>query len=483
MNDWHQLHQLVRRSARSLRRISLWPISLEPTRGALVLLMGLSLVLTGCGGSRGDRFIPGGPNDLVAIPKTLQEVSPPATLQALKRELDLRPQVRITSPKRGEVLQDNRVSVQFQVSDLPTFKDEALGMGPHLNVIVDNEPYRALYDPSEPLILEDLEPGTHTVQAFASRPWHESFKTAGAYDQTQFHVFTKTPAGPDLDAPLLTYSRPKGSYGAEPIMLDVYLQNAPLHLVAQEDITDEVSDWKVRCTINGQTFTFDAWEPLYLAGFKPGKNWIQLELLDENDQPIDNAYNNTARLITLAPGGDDALSKLVRDELSLQEARPMIIAGYEPPKKALDAGALGTEALDTEALDTEAPGTAGPLGKENPVNAPGANAANTAGDLPIDNPTIEAPEPIALPETKAFPPGILTEETLPELLPKAEPAPTPTESVDGAAASKSVPESGSASLKAPVDADPDFLESTALDVPPVPTAPSLKTPSLKTPSL
>jgi hypothetical protein len=70
---------------------------------------------------------------------------------------------------------------------------------------------------------------------------------------------------------VLTYSRPTGSYGAEPIMLDFYLTNAPLHLVAQENPDDEIADWRIRVTVNGESFVLDRWQPVYLKGFKPGK--------------------------------------------------------------------------------------------------------------------------------------------------------------------------------------------------------------------
>ena len=133
---------------------------------------------------------------------------------------------------------------------------------------------------------------------------------------------------PDPAQPLLTYSRPKGSYGAEPILLDFYLTNAPLHLVAQEDPKDDIADWRVRCTVNGSSFVVDRWEPLYLKGFKPGKNWVQLEFLDEQGNSVKNVFNNTARLITYEPKGKDTLSKLVRGEISATEARRIVDPNY-----------------------------------------------------------------------------------------------------------------------------------------------------------
>ena len=260
----------------------------------------------------------------------ISEVSPPEVIQQLREALEnYQPQVAILTPQANEVLQDTTVTVQLQVQDLPIFKNQELDMGPHLHVILDNQPYIAVYDLDKPLEFPDLPPGTHTLRVFASRPWHESFKNEGAYAQTTFHIFTKTPDN-NLDAaePLLTYSRPKGSYGAEPILLDFYLTNAPLHLVAQENSNDDIADWRIRCTINGNSFVVDRWAPLYLKGFKPGKNWVQLEFLDEQGNPVKNAFNNTVRLITYEPKGKDTLSKLVRGELSVAEARGIVERNY-----------------------------------------------------------------------------------------------------------------------------------------------------------
>ena len=203
------------------------------------------------------------------------------------------------------------------------------GLGPHIHLFLDNEPYRAVYDTDKPIILEDLEAGTHTLRAFTSRPWHESFKNDGAYAQTTFHILTKTANAPDPAKPLLTYSRPQGTYGAEPIMLDFYLTNAPLHAIAQANPNDTISDWRIRATINGQSFLIDNWQPLYLKGFEKGKNWIKLELLDQEGNPIDNGFNTTARVITYNPKGQDTLSKLMRGELTAAAARSIVEPGYK----------------------------------------------------------------------------------------------------------------------------------------------------------
>jgi hypothetical protein len=320
---------------------------------AILLIAVLTLGLSSCG----DR-----PNLTSSIRSAsaravkIKEVAPPPLLRDLRRDLDAyQPQVQILSPRAGDILQEQRATVRFAVQDLPLFKDETFGLGPHLHVFLDDQPYQAVYDPSTPLVLEDLAPGTHTIRAFASRPWHESFKNEGAFAQTTFHVFAANgDHAPQPDVPLLTYSRPQGSYGAEPIMLDFYLTQAPIHDIAQTDGEDEVLDWTIRCTVNGESFEIDEWRPIYLKGFKPGQNWVQLELLDENGQAIANVFNNTVRLINYAPNGDDALSQLIRNEVPLLEARRIVIPGYEPPAPAPEV-VPEVEPEPTEMLDEASP--------------------------------------------------------------------------------------------------------------------------------
>ena len=303
----------------------------------LLLAVGWSLV--SCGSrpgapeSRGEAGISAG---------RLTEVASPPVIQELRQSLEqYQPQVTILSPQSDEVVQDTSVSVQLQVQDLPLFKDQELQMGPHVHLILDNQPYQAVYSVEEPVVLEDLAPGTHTLRIFASRPWHESFKNEGAYAQTTFHIYTASDDNrPDAAKPLLTYSRPKGSYGAEPVMLDFYLTNAPLHLVAQENPDDEIADWRIRVTVNGESFFLDRWQPVYLKGFQSGTNWVQLEFLDEQGNTVKNAFNNTVRLITYQPQGQDTLSKLVRNELSAADARSIVDPNYEaelapPPAPAI----------------------------------------------------------------------------------------------------------------------------------------------------
>ncbi|CAN1211047.1 hypothetical protein TUMEXPCC7403_12680 [Tumidithrix helvetica PCC 7403] len=292
---------------------------------SLAFAIALCFYLTACGGDK-----PSNVKKSTVQGAGVTEVSPPIEIQRLSRFLDrYEPQVAIVSPKPDTVLDSTTVTVKFDVKDLPIFKNATFGMGPHVHVALDGQEYKALYDLNQAVTFENLLPGTHTIRAFASRPWHESFKNEGAYTQTTFHVFTKTGENtPSPQVPLLTYSRPVGTYGAEPIMLDFYLRNAPLHLVALED--DTVSDWQIRATLNGQSFTFDQWQPIYLKGFKPGKNWVKLELLDSTGKLIPNAFNSSAHAIDYQPNGSDTLARLMRGE-AIASIEKIVDPNYVPP--------------------------------------------------------------------------------------------------------------------------------------------------------
>ncbi|GFE70678.1 FHA domain-containing protein [Chroococcus sp. FPU101] len=265
--------------------------------------------------------------------RQLAEVSTPPAIAKLQRLMEqYEPQVTILSPQKDEILQENTIKVQIKVQDLPIFQASNLELGPHLTLILDNQPSQAIYDLSEPVVLEELTPGTHTLRVFASKPWYESFKNDGAYAQTTFHVYTKNGNNTlDPTLPLLTYNRPRGTYGAEPILLDFYLTNAPLHVVAQEN--PDLADWRIKATINGESFLLDDWQSIYLTGFQKGENWVQLEFIDDKGNKVENTYNNTVRIITYDPALRDSLTQLVKGEISQEVAMAIVDQNYIIPQK------------------------------------------------------------------------------------------------------------------------------------------------------
>ena len=421
----------------------------------------LVLTLTSCGEKAGSQEAPvsqrNNPPKISQISQQFSEVSPPEVIQELRLTLEnYRPQVTILSPQPDEILQDSKVTVNFQVKDIPIFKDPELELGPHLHVILDNQPYIAVYDVNKPLVLPEVSPGTHTLRVFASRPWHESFKNEGAYAQTTFHIFTKTEDNnPDPTLPVLTYSRPKGSYGAEPILLDFYLTNAPLRLVAEDNPNDTISDWRIRCTINNESFILDRWQPIYLKGFQPGNNWVKLEFLDNQGNPLKNAFNTTARLINYQPKGKDTLSRIVRGELTADQARSIVDPNYTAKKPVTEPIPTPTVEKTPSPQPQIIPETEVP---ETPVKpTPQVEATETSKSEGFFKhravPTIEPspslpptlPEIIESPASEAEPEIIPTPQVdAPEKLakpetPKSSESPTPEEQPEGTPTGESIP--------------------------------------------
>ncbi len=267
----------------------------------------------------------------------VSEVAPPAVLLDLATlSGQYRPQVTITSPKANQVIETDGVEVRIKLKGLSIYKDKDLALGPHLQVILDHQPARSVYSLEDAVVFEDIPPGSHTLQVVAVQPWGESFKNEEAYAQATFHVLAETGENtPNPSRPLLTYIEPQGTYGAEPVLLDFYLNNAPLHQIAEQSDSDDI-DWQIRCSVNGQSFVFDQWQPIYIRGLTPGQNWIQLTLIDRQGNPIENAFNSTVRTFIYDPNQRDSLAEIIRGELPLDKVGQIVDASYKPPAPAVE---------------------------------------------------------------------------------------------------------------------------------------------------
>ena len=281
-------------------------------------------------------------------------------MAARGQEDEATPTLRFLSPTEGATVNGSTVGVKLALSgDLKGYKphkDPATNMGNHIHVILDNSPYEAYYNLDEPFELRNVTEGKHTLRVFPSRPWHESYKNAGAFQMVTFTVKgggdaskpTTTAAGEkmadnknaaaasaankntananatnanaananasatppregkDMPAstggtverakPLLTYSRPKGEYkgaDADAIMIDFWLLNAKLQ--------GDGGEYRVRYSVDGgATQYIDRWQPIWLTGWTTGKHTVKLELVDKDGNPVENGrYNSTTREITV----------------------------------------------------------------------------------------------------------------------------------------------------------------------------------------
>lgn len=249
------------------------------------------------------------------------------------------PTLKIVEPKANAGVSSSTVKVKLEISgDLKGYKphkDPQTQMGNHIHVILDNQPYEAYYNLDSEFELRNVADGEHTLRVFPSRPWHESYKSAGAFQMVKFTVknggadankpattnsgqqmsntnaktnTNSTPAteGKDMQSstggaidttkPLLTYSRPKGEYKAvesDPIMIDFWLANTKLK--------DDGGTYRVRYSVDGgEPKYIDKWAPVWLSGWTAGKHTIKVELVDEDGGLVDNGgYNSTTREITV----------------------------------------------------------------------------------------------------------------------------------------------------------------------------------------
>lgn len=263
--------------------------------GMAVVALAATAVLTGCAGGEEQPGAQEEQQEQAATEPAIQMVEGERSeVSYPDAELD------VTVEQSGEGGWVARLAVRGFELGAPTegAADRGLAIsdqGQHVHLIVDNEPYLAIYDASEPVSLGELDPGSHAVRAFPSRQWHESVKEPGAFASQEFAVGGV--GGPSVmppDEPLLTYSRPKGSYegaGADSIMVDFYLTNVEL----------EPGGHRVRLTVNDAVeYEITEWKPHFLVGVPPGEHTVTLELLDPAGRPVAGALNRTSRTITVA---------------------------------------------------------------------------------------------------------------------------------------------------------------------------------------
>ncbi|MEZ4407734.1 MAG: hypothetical protein R3A52_14870 [Polyangiales bacterium] len=206
------------------------------------------------------------------------------------------PTVRITAPANNRTITDNRVEVRLAVQnwrDVNNADDHR-----HIHLVLDNEPYRRIDDPTRPITLENLTPGRHVLRAFPGWETHETVKTPGAYAMVVFNVGRPAPGAGGFNArdPLLTYSRPKGAVNgadAERILLDWYLSGIP-------DGRFGAEGYRVRPRIDGNDMEpLTAWVPHYIVNLPDGEHTIGLTLLNPEGQPVPGPFNSVEQRITV----------------------------------------------------------------------------------------------------------------------------------------------------------------------------------------
>jgi len=213
------------------------------------------------------------------------------------------PTVKFVSPTMNQIIPAAKAGDFLVKLDVKNWQT-ATGSS-HVHLILDDRPYKPIYDPKAPVKLSDLPggdaltPGQHVLVAFPSRANHESVKTAGALTMLQFWIDKKGDAPVDLKKPLLIYSRPKGDYKgdmASHVLIDFQLANDKLAQGGDH----------VHVTVNGpgaDGLTADATTfgpPFFLDNLQDGAYQVKLELLGGDGKPVAGPWGGVTRSINIA---------------------------------------------------------------------------------------------------------------------------------------------------------------------------------------
>ncbi len=214
------------------------------------------------------------------------------------------PTVRITAPSKDQLIKDNanEFAVKLDVKNWKTAEGDA-----HVHLILDNKPYKAIYDTKAPVKLSELAggeaiaEGEHILVAFPSRKTHESVKTKGALFAVRFFVGKKDPKTDLAKAPTLIYSRPKGEYkgpAAAHVLVDFNLLNAELG-AGKHSVKLVVSGPGIDGDLSQVATQFGP--PFYLDNLHAGTYTLRAELDDKDGKAVPGAWNTTTRSISVDP--------------------------------------------------------------------------------------------------------------------------------------------------------------------------------------
>ena len=325
----------------------------------------------------------------------LQEVAPPGAVQEIKRRLsNRRPQLRLLSPKADSITNSSTIELTLAIEDWPVSRDPELGIGPHVAIQVDDRPLIRLDQLDDNLVkiqLNDLNPGSHRFSAWAAYPWGEAVKSSGASLQWQLHQWQRLEGSqPQADEPWLVPNPITDHINHQPLLIDWLLWNAPL-----QNLRDGDAQWRVRVSLDGDSFLADRQDALWLKGSgSNGGATLQMELLDGRGEPLQPVFNNQLTRLEPARGNRPAwLKEQITQENALR------LSG-EPALVPVEAEALEEPELKLEDVSQPTPPVASgqdpiPLQTQTPETTDGIDPSHEPFDQQPANqsPAISAEQP------------------------------------------------------------------------------------------
>ena len=255
----------------------------------------------------------------------LQEVSPPVAVDQFKDAVGEKlPQVEILEPANGAMVANGTWTLRVKVSDWPLIDGGSLGLGPHLLAILDGEPPRVLT--ATQTEMPPLSLGSHRLTVVAAWPWGEVIKSHGAFDQIRVHRAAANPlVVPAPGSAQLLVTSPNSNSGkiGQPVLVDWLLIDAPLQNLRQDD-----ASWRLRITVNGESFLVDQQTPLWLNGWRSGANTLLWELVDGRGEALNPPFNSIVSELNIEDSRDSKMPWL-RGRMNADELA--ILLGNAPP--------------------------------------------------------------------------------------------------------------------------------------------------------
>jgi hypothetical protein len=132
----------------------------------------------------------------------------------------------------------------------------------------------------------------------------------------------------------------------QPVLLDWLLIDAPLQNLRQDD-----ASWRLRITVNGESFLVDQQTPLWLNGWRSGANSLLWELVDVRGEPLGSPFNSVVSELYVDDSKTSAPSNFSWLSGSLNSDVVSVLLGNSPP--VTPAFQAQDESLPSEAVQPD----------------------------------------------------------------------------------------------------------------------------------